>query len=36
MPAVSIDGAKVGDGKPGPIATRLRALYIEQARRDAI
>ena len=36
MPAVSIDGAKIGDGKPGPIATRLRALYIEQARHDAI
>lgn len=36
MPAVSIDGAKIGDGKPGPIATKLRALYIEQARHDAI
>jgi D-alanine transaminase len=36
MPAVSIDGAKIGDGKPGPIATRLRELYLEQARRDAI
>ena len=36
MPAVSIDGVRIGDGKPGPIATRLRALYIEAARRDAI
>jgi D-alanine transaminase len=36
MPAVSIDGAKIGDGKPGPVATKLRALYVEQARRDAI
>ncbi|HYD29103.1 D-amino-acid transaminase [Brevundimonas sp.] len=36
MPAVSIDGAKIGDGKPGPIATKLRALYIDQARHDAI
>lgn len=36
MPAVSIDGVKVGDGKPGPIATRLRELYLDQARRDAI
>ena len=36
MPAVSIDGAKIGDGKPGPIATRLRALYLEAAERDAI
>lgn len=36
MPAISIDGARIGDGKPGPIATRLRALYIDAARRDAI
>lgn len=36
MPATSIDGVKIGDGKPGPIATRLRALYLDQAIRDAI
>lgn len=36
MPAISIDGVKIGDGKPGPIATRLRARYLEQARRDAV
>jgi D-alanine transaminase len=36
MPAVSIDGTTIGDGKPGPVATRLRTLYLEQARRDAI
>ncbi|WP_374599232.1 D-amino-acid transaminase [Brevundimonas sp.] len=36
MPAVSIDGTTIGDGTPGPIATRLRTLYLEQARRDAI
>ena len=24
MPVVSIDGKTIGDGKPGPIATRLR------------
>lgn len=36
MPAISIDGARIGDGKPGPIATRLRALYLEAAERDAI
>jgi D-alanine transaminase len=35
-PAISIDGAKIGDGKPGPVATKLRARYIEAARRDAI
>ena len=36
MPAVSIDGVKIGNGKPGPITTRLRSLYLDQARRDAI
>ncbi|MFA4938328.1 D-amino-acid transaminase [Brevundimonas sp.] len=36
MPLVSLDGVKIGDGKPGPIATRLRELYLEQARREAI
>jgi D-alanine transaminase len=36
MPAVSIDGVKIGDGKPGPVATRLRDLYIERGHRDAI
>jgi D-alanine transaminase len=32
MPVVTVDGEKVGDGVPGPIATRLRALYIEAAQ----
>jgi D-alanine transaminase len=27
MPVVSIDGARIGDGKPGPVATDLRARY---------
>lgn len=36
MPAVSIDGTKIGNGKPGPIATRLRELYLEATERDAI
>jgi D-alanine transaminase len=36
MPAVSIDGVTIGDGTPGPIATRLRALYLDQAIHDAI
>ena len=33
MPVVAIDGRQVGDGRPGPLATRLRALYIEEAMR---
>lgn len=36
MPIVSLDGTKIGDGKPGPVATRLRETYLEQAHRDAI
>jgi len=36
MPAVSIDGTRIGDGTPGPIATRLRERYLEKARADAV
>ncbi len=36
MPAVSIDGVTIGDGRPGPVATKLRTLYLERARREAI
>jgi len=32
MPVVTVDGEKIGDGAPGPVATRLRALYIEAAQ----
>lgn len=35
-PIVQIDGVKLGDGKPGPVAKRLRALYIERARQKAV
>jgi len=31
LPVVKIDGVAIGDGKPGPIARRLRELYIEIA-----
>jgi len=33
LPVVTIDGQSVGDGTPGPIARRLRELYIEAARQ---
>ena len=36
MPIVSVDGVKVGDGAPGPVATRLRSLYIHRAREKAV
>ncbi|ATC31886.1 D-amino-acid transaminase [Caulobacter vibrioides] len=35
-PIIQIDGVKLGDGKPGPVAKRLRALYIERARQKAV
>ncbi|CDZ55164.1 D-amino-acid transaminase [Neorhizobium galegae] len=36
VPVTNIDGNPVGEGKPGPIFRRLRALYMEHARRTAI
>lgn len=36
MPVVMVDGVPLGDGKPGPIASRLRAIYIEEMRKSAI
>ena len=35
-PVVEIDGEAVGDGTPGPGATRLREIYIEESRKAAI
>ncbi|MEO1274997.1 MAG: D-amino-acid transaminase [Pseudomonadota bacterium] len=35
-PVVEIDGAKLGDGTPGPIAKRLREIYVAEAKRTAI
>jgi len=35
QPVVSIDGASVADGRPGPMASRLREIYIDFARRTA-
>ncbi|MDE2379583.1 D-amino-acid transaminase [Bradyrhizobium sp.] len=36
QPVVAIDGKKVADGKPGPIATRLREIYIGFAKATAV
>jgi D-alanine transaminase len=36
MPVVAIDGAPVGDGRPGPLTRRLRQLYLEMAGAPAI
>lgn len=36
MPVVEIDGTPLGDGTPGPVATRLREIYLEESRKAAI
>jgi D-alanine transaminase len=35
LPVIAVDGRKIGAGTPGPVATRLRRLYIERARATA-
>jgi D-alanine transaminase len=35
QPVVSIDGQKVADGKPGPMAARLREIYVDFAKATA-
>ena len=36
MPVVEIDGQPVGDGTPGPVATRLREIYLDESRKAAV
>ncbi|MFK4492412.1 D-amino-acid transaminase [Bradyrhizobium sp. USDA 336] len=36
QPVVSIDGKSIGDGRPGPIARRLREIYVDFARSTAV
>jgi D-alanine transaminase len=33
LPIIEIDGRKIGDGRPGPVARAFRALYIDEARK---
>ena len=33
---VSIDGKKVADGKPGPMTSRLREIYVDFARATGV
>lgn len=35
-PVVEIDGLLVGEGVPGPVAARLREIYVADARKSAI
>lgn len=34
LPVVEIDGVTIGDGRPGPMARKFRALYIEEALKS--
>ncbi|WP_371037989.1 D-amino-acid transaminase [Rhodosalinus sp. FB01] len=36
MPVVQIDDETLGDGTPGPVARRLREIYLEESRKAAI
>ena len=36
MPVVEIDGSPIGTGKPGPVATRLRDIYLDEMRKAAV
>jgi len=36
MPVVEIDGQPVGNGAPGPVAARLREIYLDESRRAAV
>ncbi|MGQ3016895.1 D-amino-acid transaminase [Phenylobacterium sp.] len=36
LPVIAIDGKPIGGGAPGPVAKRLRSLYIERAKQTAI
>ncbi len=35
-PVIEIDGATIGSGKPGPVAQKLREIYIEESRKTAV
>lgn len=36
MPVVQMDGTEIGNGTPGPVAKRLRELYLEESRAAAV
>ena len=36
QPVISIDGKPVANGKPGPMASRLREIYVDFARATAV
>jgi D-alanine transaminase len=36
MPVVEIDGTALGNGTPGPVAARLREIYLDESRKVAV
>ena len=36
FPVVEVDGVTLGDGTPGPVARRLREIYLDESRKSAI
>lgn len=36
MPVVEIDGAAIGTGSSGPVALRLREIYLDEMRKQAV
>ncbi|WP_163848552.1 D-amino-acid transaminase [Pseudooceanicola aestuarii] len=36
MPVVEVDGTSIGSGAPGPVAARLREIYLDESRKAAI
>lgn len=36
MPVVAMDGAMIGSGKPGPMVTRLREIYLDEMLKAAV
>ena len=36
MPVVSVDGSALGDGTPGPVAKRLREIYLDESQKAAV
>ena len=36
MPVVEIDGAAIGEGAVGPVAKRLREIYLDESLKAAV
>lgn len=35
-PIIDIDGHRIGSGKPGPVSTKLREIYVQRALETAV